>query len=539
MIKIDDKNLQAKVDHLHALGQDHIFVFWEKLDSQQRTNLLQQIEQIDVDLLRHLVDLGLNRGKYAHGKQLLEPAEVITLSDRKERDAAARQEGEKRLREGKVAAFLVAGGQGTRLGFPGPKGMYPITPVRNKSLFQLHTEKLLAMNRRYRVTIPWYIMTSQSNHDETVAYFKQNNFFGYPAADVRFFSQEMIPAIDRRGKLMLDAPDHLFMNPNGHGGSIKALWQSGAIADMRKRGIEQIYYFQVDNVLLIICDPVFIGYHIQGLADMSNKVLRKSTPEEKIGVICNIDGRPGVVEYSDLSKEDMYALEKDGGLKYWAGSIAIHMLSVNFVEKENISGFKLPYHIAEKNIPCLDEKGMLIQPPDKNGIKFETFVFDALRDAEKTVSVEVEREQEFSPVKNATGVDSAQSARQSLVDLYAGWLEGAGYGLGRDKETERQSSPLIKGARGLFKKAQGRRPEKAGDLPQAGTKAQRHRDRRPGEDLAKKGTKAQRHKGTEVEDRDRGPKLIEISPLFALDAEELKQKKFQIDPQADEIYLGA
>jgi UDP-N-acetylglucosamine/UDP-N-acetylgalactosamine diphosphorylase len=468
MITIDDKELQSKLDRLFAMGQGHIFAFWEKLQEKQRQNLLKQVGEIDLGLLEHLIELGLTPEKYTHGKQELTPAPVITLTDRHKRDSAARQLGEKILNQGKVAAVLVAGGQGTRLGFDGPKGVYPVTPVKKKSLFHLHAEKLLALNRKYEMTIPWYIMTSRTNHDQTIRYFETNKFLGYRHEEIYFFRQDMIPAIDQRGKLLLDAQDHIFMNPDGHGGSLKALWKSGALADMQTRGIQYIFYFQVDNVLLRICDPVFIGYHAQNQADMSSKVVRKSGPEEKIGVVCYIDGRLGVVEYSDLSKEDMYALKPDGSLKYWAGSIAIHMLSVDFVERETRDGFKLPYHIAFKSIPYLDDRGVLINPHEKNGIKFESFIFDALLDAENVVSLEVEREQEFSPLKNDKGENSPQTVRESLVELYAGWLEQAGYMLQRDK----------------------------------------------------------------------GMKSIEISPLFALDAEELKQRKFKIDPQADEIYLG-
>jgi UDP-N-acetylglucosamine/UDP-N-acetylgalactosamine diphosphorylase len=468
VLKINDKLLQPKIEKLFASGQGHIFKFWEKLDNKQRQNLLRQVSEIDLDLLDQFIDIGQNSEKNIHSKRNLTPAEVITLADRKKGDAQARNLGETILRQGKVAALVVAGGQGTRLGYAAPKGIYPVTPVKKKSLFQLHAEKLLALNRKYKITIPWYIMTSRTNHDQTVNYFQDNDYLGYRSADIYFFSQDMIPAIDQRGKLILDAPDHFFMNPNGHGGSLQAVWKSGALADMKDRGIQQIFYFQVDNVLLQICDPVYIGYHVQQRAEMSCKVVRKSSPEERVGVVCYIDGRSGVVEYSDLSKEDMYALNPAGGYKYWAGSIGIHMLSVDFVEQENKGGFKLPYHIALKSIPYLDEQGALIEPREKNGIKFETFVFDALLDAEKVVSLEVQREEEFSPLKNEKGEESPITIRQSLVELYANWLEQAGYKIQRDKET----------------------------------------------------------------------KNIEISPLFALDAEELKQRKFQIDPQADEIYLG-
>jgi len=359
-------------------------------------------------------------------RQAIEPAEVITLQDRKRRDSEVLPLGEKALREGKVGLCLVAGGQGSRLGFDGPKGCFPITPIKNKSLFQLHAEKIKAVGLKYNVSLPWYIMTSRSNNQATIEFFEKHNYFNLGRENVFFFVQEMIPAIDRQGKFLLESKNRIFESPNGHGGVIKALWESGAVADMKRRGIEYLFYFQVDNVLVKMCDPVFIGYHLTEESQMSNKVVRKIYPEDRVGVICKIGSKIGVVEYSDLDEEHMYARDENGQLKFWAGSIAIHVIDVAFIEHENKHGFKLPFHIAQKTIPYLNEKGQLVKPQEKNGFKFETFIFDALLDAQKTCSVEVERREEFSAVKNKEGFESPQTAREDLQRNYAQWLLNAG-----------------------------------------------------------------------------------------------------------------
>jgi len=275
-------------------------------------------------------------------------------------------------------------------------------------------------------------MTSKINNEATIAFFEENDFFGLGKDNVMFFQQELMPAVDRKGKLLLAEKGRIFLSPNGHGGSLKAVWDSGAYDDMVQRGIESVFYFQVDNVLINIADPAFIGYHKSTNADMSSKVIRKAYPEEKLGIICKIDGEIGVIEYSDLSKQDTYAQTKDGQLKFWAGSIAIHMFETAFLEKINKQGFSLPWHIAEKNIPYVDDNGKEVKPADKNGFKFETFVFDALQYCSKTTSIEVKREDEFSALKNKTGVDSEESSIKDASAMYKRWLEKAGIQMGPD-----------------------------------------------------------------------------------------------------------
>ena len=442
MIEFDDRKFKALIENVYKYGQEHIFQFWDQLSAAQQQNLLDQVKLIDFDLITRLTEQALGQQIIEEDLQLEAPS-VISLEERKEKDRLADEVGRQALRQGKVAAFLVAGGQGTRLGYDGPKGMYPVTPVKKKSLFQLHAEKLLSVGRQNDTRIPWYIMTSITNNKETKTFFKKNNYFHYREGNIFIFTQEMIPAIDRQGKLMLDRPDHIFMNPNGHGGSISALWKTGALADMKKRGIEYIFYFQVDNVLTRICDPVYIGYHISGSAEMSCKVVRKKYPEEKMGVLCKVDGQLRLIEYSDMSREDMYAKNSDGSLKLWAGNIATHLFDRKFLEKENESGFKLPYHLAEKSIAYLDESGKLMQPQGKNGIKFETFVFDALADARNIVCIEVDRSQEFSPLKNREGENSPETIRKDLIRVCTDWLNAAGKKRLSEGQDAVEISPLV------------------------------------------------------------------------------------------------
>jgi UDP-N-acetylglucosamine/UDP-N-acetylgalactosamine diphosphorylase len=446
MIYSEDPELQAIIERVYDHDQGHIFRFWDSLDEIQQTDLLAQVDLIDFSLLSRLIEQA-SSGEEDTYTGTLEPPEVITLAKREKMDEEAKQIGETALAAGDVAAVLVAGGQGTRLGFDGPKGMYPVTPVMRKSLFQLHAEKLLFLGERFGNQIPWYIMTSLTNNKQTIRYLQQNNYFGYDHENVYVFIQEMIPAIDRQGKMIMDEIDHIFMNPNGHGGTVKALSESGALSDLKERDIDHLFYFQVDNVLTRICDPIYLGYHILGDSEMSCKVVHKKYPEEKMGILCIINGENHLIEYSDLSDEDMYAKNKDGSMKFWVGNIATHIFDRQFLERENEGGFKLPYHIARKSIPYVDARGEKIKPSDKNGIKFETFVFDALVDAQKTVYLEIEREKEFSPLKNNKGENSPETIKRDLNILYASWLKEAGYDIKVNKDGEPkidiEISPLV------------------------------------------------------------------------------------------------
>jgi UDP-N-acetylglucosamine/UDP-N-acetylgalactosamine diphosphorylase len=349
---------------------------------------------------------------------------------------AAWEAGEAALRAGRVGLFLVAGGQGTRLGFDGPKGAYPIGGVTGKSLFQYHAEKILNIQRRYGCTLPWYIMVSNTNEAATKAFFAEHGHFGLCPDDVHFLKQRMVPCVDHDGKFMLDAPHRLAMNPNGHGGCIPAMVENGVLDDARRRGVEFLSFFQVDNWAVQVADPRFIGYHVLRGAGMSSKNHRKDTPREAVGVHCLCDGEYRVIEYSEL---DLYPqlLETDanGNVLYYAGNPAIHVLSVDFVQQVYDRFDQFPWHLAHKKIPYLNENGELVKPDAPNGYKFETFVFDALRFIQHApVCLEIRREGEYTPTKQFEGDNSVVAARASMTSLWSKWLDAAGCPVPRDAQ---------------------------------------------------------------------------------------------------------
>jgi len=437
MIEVKNREDRKIVERVYREGQGHIFRWWKELSEESRNRLLDQLRSIDFDLLNRLKKKCDEFKREEKRACEMEPVDVIRVPETEEerrREHEARTIGEKKICEGGVCAFLVAGGQATRLGFSGPKGCFPIGPVTGKSLFQIYAEKIMAASKRYNIQIPWYIMTSETNDRETREFFIKNNFFGFDREDIFFVKQRMIAAIDENGKLILDKKDHIFVSPNGHGGSLLALYENGALEDIKKRGIEIISYFQVDNVLINIIDPVFIGYHLMEKSEMSSKMVRKKSPYEKVGVFGRVNGRVRVIEYSEIGEKDMNARNRDGSLKYSAGSIAIHLLNVDFVERQVNSGLNLPYHVAYKKIPYLDESGNLIVPERPNGYKFEMFIFDILSDAKNPVIMEIERDREFGPVKNKEGENSPETARRKMCNLFGSWLEEAGVDVSRDED---------------------------------------------------------------------------------------------------------
>lgn len=421
-------------------GQGHVFAHWGELSSEQRDSLAGQAAEIDLEEVRWLYD-NLVKSDQPSGLSLdgLEPApyeQHPAAGGKPERWREMRIIGEGAIRSGRVAAFTVAGGQGTRLGFDGPKGTFPATPVRGKPLFQVFAEKLRATEQRYTVTIPWFIMTSDLNHEDTVKAFRAANFWGLSDRQVHFFKQGRMPAVDADGKIILEARDRIAMSPDGHGGSLRALVRSGALEVMRDAGIDVISYFQVDNPLVECIDPAFIGFHVERNSEMSSKMIPKAYPLEKLGHFCIQDDKTVVVEYSDLPESMQEERDAEGGLRYRAGSIAIHLLSVDFVAR--VGGgeaeYALPFHRAHKKIPTLRPDGSTAKPEEPNGYKFEMFVFDALPYAQNPVIIETIRAEDFSPIKNAEGKDSPASSRADLLKLWARWFEVVGADVPKDAE---------------------------------------------------------------------------------------------------------
>lgn len=418
---------------LEACGQHHVLDQIAGFEAADRAQVLSQLEALDLALLAQLrQELREDEAVTALDLAALTPPPMIgvpkTDGDR-EAYARATEQGESLLRSGKVAAFVVAGGQGTRLGFDGPKGCFPVGPVSGCSLFAWHFAKVVATRRRYQAAIPMLVMTSQANHDATVSYLREHGYFGMPSADVIVFPQGMLPAVDREGRLLLADRSSLALAPDGHGGSLLALRKQGVLDELARRGVEEIFYFQVDNPLVRVLDPAFLGYHRLHGSEMSSKVVAKRSAHEKVGVFAAAGGKLGIVEYSDLPDELATAVGADGQLRFRAGNIAIHVVSCDFARRLTGGGLALPYHRARKAVPYLSASGEVVSPEDKNGVKFETFVFDALPLAKNPLVVETARSEEFSPVKNKDGEDSPVTAKEDMCRLFRSWVEGAGFGV--------------------------------------------------------------------------------------------------------------
>lgn len=444
----------AVLARLLAVGQEHVLAFYPELSAAHRNALLHQAASLDLESLPSLVQ------KYVLCKPVFElPQEIQPApyhpghgtgkggAARPEGDA--RRLGEELLNRGCVAAFVVAGGQGSRLGYEGPKGCYPAGAVTRKPLFHMFADQLLAAEARYGHAIPWYVMTSPLNHAATLRFFEQEMYFGLSRSNVMFFTQGTLPSLDiRTGKMLMTSKHEIATNPDGHGGSLRALWQSGAIDDMKRRGIEHISYFQVDNPIVRVIDPLFIGLHAQtegawegrarSSGEMSSKMIPKVSWDEKVGVFCAVDGRVQVMEYSDLPHDLQKQTLADGRLRFIAGSIAVHAISVSFAENlQSRSDLALPYHRADKKVLHVDpDSGERVDPTKPNAVKLERFVFDALPMCEASIVYETDRIQEFAPIKNASGVDSVESSRQIQTKRAALWLAAHGVTIPRDAAGE-------------------------------------------------------------------------------------------------------
>ena len=434
------------IDSFNQAGQGQVFQFFDELDETMQAELVAQAETIDLAEVKELVEEHV-KGSQHHSMNLdgLEPAPYQALATKGGDSAqwdAAWDAGSAALRAGRVAAFTVAGGQGTRLGYDGPKGTYPVTPVTEKTLFQVFAEKIARSGERFDVTIPWYILTSEINNDATVAAFEAADFFGLSRESVHFIVQGLVPAVDYEGKILLAEKGKIAMTPDGHGGSLRALVRSGAVDTMKAQGIDIVCYFQVDNPIVQCIDPAFIGFHVLGQSELSSKMVPKAYALEKVGHFCIQNGNALVVEYSDMPNEMQEETKVDGGIRFNGGSVAIHIFDRDFIARAGGSGegLKLPFHRADKKIPHVNAAGKIIQPDSPNGVKFEMFVFDALPLAKNPVIIEAARADDFSPVKNAEGVDSPQSSKEDQLRMFARWLKAAGESI----ETDDSGLPAIK-----------------------------------------------------------------------------------------------
>ncbi|HEY0967263.1 MAG TPA: UDPGP type 1 family protein [Opitutaceae bacterium] len=450
-------NIEQLQASFRAAGQGQVFAFWGALTPDERAALASQAVEVDLTEVDRLnQSLVFNQGGAGVNLEGLAPAPCTRLPENggdAAQWAAARATGEAALRAGRVAAFTVAGGQGTRLGYDGPKGTFAVTPLRKKSLFQVFAEKIRAAGLRYGKPLHWFIMTSHANHQQTEQFFAAHKFFGLDKGRVHFFRQGRMPAVGFDGKILLETRSSLALSPDGHGGSLRALHRSGALDLMAREGIDTISYFQVDNPIVRCIDPAFIGFHLQAKSGMSSKMVPKAYPEEKVGHFCRQHGKVVVIEYSDMPMAMQRETAADGALKYSAGSIAIHIIDREFARRmagaqaagsevrghgssaEPITpdpspmasaGPALPFHRADKKIATVDSAGQPVKPSAANGVKFEMFVFDALPFADNSIVIETARADDFSPVKNAEGVDSPQTCREDQLRQFARWLKAVG-----------------------------------------------------------------------------------------------------------------
>ncbi len=413
---------------LESMGQTEILEALGNLSGEARERLLQQLLSLDPDRFATLRSALKNRSRNK-SFDTIQPAPVKRLPHGGEESGAEREAaatGKQALENDRVATLTVAGGQGTRLGYDGPKGAFPITPINKKSLFQYLGEKIKTVRQRYQCNMPWLIMTSPVNHGTTKQFFEDNRFFGINPDSIHFFPQNVNPILNAEGDLVLDENGGLLLGPDGHGGVFEALRCAGLIEELQRENFDLISYFQVDNPLVTVADERFLGHHLLQNAEFSSKVIAKRDPFEGLGLAVLDGGREAIVEYVDLPEEMAVEKTDDGELKYRFGSIAVHILNTAFAGNMATATRALPWHVAEKNYVVTTPRG---EKKATRCYKLEKFVFDCLTEAKGCAFVEADRHSEFAPVKNAEGKDSPAECRKMLHAQWMKILNGLGVDL--------------------------------------------------------------------------------------------------------------
>lgn len=401
---------------LKKAGQEHLLKYYERItDDKKKEKFLNSILTIDFDAINEIY---LDSKKNITNKDfVIEPIKFIDKEKIDEKEYVEYEKlGKDIIKSGKLAVVTMAGGQGTRLGHTGPKGTFDLGLESHKSIFEILCDTLKSENERYGVSVPWYIMTSDENNSETVEFFEKHNYFGYNKGDIFFFTQSKLPMVDTNGKCLIDEKGNIKEAADGHGGIFKSILKSGALYDMQSRGIEWVFIGGVDNVLVKPVDPVLIGLSIKDNVDAAGKSIIKANPHEKVGIFCKRNGRPSVIEYSEISDELAEERLENGELKYAESHILCNLFSLNAINK--IASIELPYHVAFKKAKYIDCDGNLIVSEKPNAYKFESFIFDAFEKLDDLVVLRVKRENEFAPVKNAEGEDSPETARKLYIEFH-------------------------------------------------------------------------------------------------------------------------
>lgn len=424
---------------LRHAGQEHLIDHADQLPASDRSSFLEQLLSVDWDLVAQLwrtrdtpsaIDA---RDAHSPRKLIRLPTNEVECSHWQ----AARATGEEALRSGRVAVVVVAGGQGTRLGISFPKGLLPVGPLSQHTLFQIFFEQLQARQDRYGATIPYAIMTSHATHTETIQALQSASYFGLDPENVWPFCQGRMPAVDAEtGEALLAEPGQLALNPDGHGGILAAMSRAGLLEKMKSRGIDTLFYHQIDNPTTVVADPAFLGWHLQTRAEMSTKVAAKRSAQEKMGVVVDLNGATQIIEYSDLSADLAAATDDQGQLRIWAGNTAIHAFQREFLERALVDKHALPFHVARKSVPYWTASTGAVVPSAPNAFKFERFIFDVMPWSQSALIVEADRAAEFNPIKNNTGADSLETSQAAMMSLHRHWLRAAGASAGDEIPVE-------------------------------------------------------------------------------------------------------
>lgn len=422
-----DTNLKER---LRSCDQEHLLRHAASLTPLQRDCCLAELNEIDFDLIRSLF-LAAGRAAATVPTQGLQSPPAIRLTERRESRARndAMQLGEASLHAGEVAVVLVAGGQATRLGCDGPKGLQPVGPVSGASLFQLFFEQVAATGRRYRRPVPLLVMTSEATDAATRDYLAKNDAFGVSQSDLLVFQQGTMPAVDaRNGRILLAGPGAICRSPDGHGGLLAAMERAGAFDRLRERGVKRLFYAQIDNPLTKLADPELIGWHLLQESEMTTLAVAKARADERVGVPALVGDSMQMIEYSDLDPATAARRGADGELELWAGNIAVHVMELEFLERMAANDAATPFHIARKTIPCFDPDGETVEVAETEGLKFEKFIFDILPHAANPLVIEVDRREAFAPLKNAPGSreHAPEHVRAAISARARDWLESVG-----------------------------------------------------------------------------------------------------------------